>query len=930
MALSERTRIGPYEILAPLGAGGMGEVYKARDTRLERTVAIKVLPQHLSASPEIRQRFEREARTISQLSHPHVCALYDVGREGETEYLVMEYLEGETLSDRLAKGSLPLSQTLRFGVEIADALDKAHRQGIVHRDLKPGNVMLTKSGVKLLDFGLAKAMAQPVKESGHTSLPTVMGTGENLTQEGTILGTFQYMAPEQLEGREADGRTDIFSFGCVLYEMATGKKAFSGLSQASLISSIMKEDPAPVSAVQPTSPPALDRVIRKALAKDPEDRWQSAGDLGSELKWIAEGGSASGIAAPHVAAPSRRKRSALLPWAAALVLAAAGFAVGRLFQRAPEAAVFRASIDLPPQLDLEVNNASLALSPDGTTLALAATGADGRRLIWVRRMDGFAVQPLAGTDDAMIPFWSPDSRSIGFFADRKLKRVPAAGGVVQTICDAADGRGASWSVDDVIAFAPAPFGGLWRVPAVGGTPAPLTRADKPGSTHRLPWFLPDGKRLLYFAGSQTSDTQKESAIEVLDLGSGKSTLVARENSEGRFAEPGYLLFVREGNLMAQPIDPSSLKTTGGAVPIAEGVFFQPFRWYGNFTVSRTGRLVYQGSGAARKSQLTWFDVDGKELGRVGEPARFLSVALSPDAERAVVTKISGPGGAKPEAWLYDLARGVGARFSFGEEGSNFPIWSPDGRQVAYGDPGGGVSVKAADGTSAPKAIWPAKTNVWPLSWSPDGKLILLRVQDPKTGGVDLWVLPLEGDGGPSTDPTTEGRPPAEGNVGRRPAVTQPPAVGDAVRRTAAPQARRLVSTVPEEFFSGSISRDGKWLQYGSNESGRREIYIVPFPGLGEKRQVSTAGATVGRFLGDRALVYAQPPESKLFAVDLEVRGTSLLVGPPRPIFGGKPAPRGPFDVTADGKRFLIAAPAEDGASAQIRLVSDWRAELGKR
>ena len=393
----------------------------------------------------------------------------------------MELLEGETLSDRLGKGSLPLAQTLRFGVEIADALDKAHRQGIVHRDLKPGNVMLTKSGVKLLDFGLAKAMAPAAPPSGATSLPTVMGKGgENLTQEGTILGTFQYMSPEQLEGKEADGRTDIFAFGCVLYEMATGRKAFTGASQASLISSIMKEEPAPVSVVLPTSPPALDRVIRKALSKDPEDRWQSAGDLGSELKWIAEGGSASGIAAPTL--PSRRGRMTWLPWAAALVLAAGAFAVGLRARRAPEASLTRSSIEIPPEMDLD-RWTSPAISPDGSTLVFAATGSDRKRQLWVRRMDGFAVQPLAGTDEAMGPFWSPDSRSIGFFAARKLKRVPAAGGAVQTICDASDGRGASWSVDDVIVFAPAPFGGLFQVPATGGAPVAVTKRRRRGPDH---------------------------------------------------------------------------------------------------------------------------------------------------------------------------------------------------------------------------------------------------------------------------------------------------------------------------------------------------------------------------------------------------------------------------------------------------------------
>ncbi len=865
----------------------MGEVYKAKDTRLERTVAVKVLPQHLSSSPEVRQRFEREAKTISQLSHPHICSLYDVGREGETEYLVMEYLEGEALSERLVKGSLPLSQTLRFGVEIADSLDKAHRQGIVHRDLKPGNVMLTKTGVKLLDFGLAKAMAPSASPSGATSLPTVMGTGENLTQEGTILGTFQYMAPEQLEGKEADGRTDIFAFGCVLYEMATGKKAFSGSSQASLISSIMKEEPTPVSTVEPTSPPALDRVIRKALAKDPEDRWQSAGDLGSELKWIGEGGSQTGIPAP--ALPSRRRRSAWLPWAAALLLAAGGFAAGGFLRRPPAVPVLRASIELPPKMELDIQNTSMALSPDGQTLALAGSGADGKRQLWVRRMDGFGIQPLAGTDDATIPFWSPDSRFIGFFADHKLKKIPASGGTAQTICDAADGRGGSWSVKDVIVFAPAPFGGLSKVSAAGGAPAALTKATGPGASHRLPFFLPDGRHLLYVSGGQTSDVEKTTAIEALDLETGKSTLVARENSEGRYTEPGYLLFMREGNLMAQPFDASSLKTKGEAVPIAEGVYFMPPRWSGNFAASRNGRLVFQPGGAGRRRQLTWFDLEGKELGKVGEPANTFAFSLSPDGARAAVTVLSGHGGAVPEVWLYEISRGVASRFTFSDQGTYFGQWSPDGRQVAFGDYGGGISVKPADGTSEPKKLWSANTNTWPLSWSPDGKLLLFRVQDPKSGGLDLWILPLEGDS----------------------------------------KARPLIAT-PAEEANGSISPDGKWLLYTSNESGRREIYVVPFPGLGEKRQVSTGGATGGNWLGGSAIVFSQPPEGKLFVVDLEVRGTTLMIGPPRPVFGGKPAPRGTSDVTSDGKRLLYAVPVEESGSTELRLVSDWTAELRKR
>jgi Tol biopolymer transport system component len=890
MTLSAGTRLGPYEILSPIGAGGMGEVYKAKDTRLERTVAVKVLPQHLSSSPEIRQRFEREAKTVSQFSHSHICALYDVGREGETEYLVMEYLEGQTLSEKLATGALPLEQTLRYAVEIADALDKAHRQGIVHRDLKPGNVMITKSGVKLLDFGLAKAMAPVAQTSGMTALPTMAGVpDQNLTQEGTILGTFQYMAPEQLEGREADARSDIFAFGCVLYEMATGRKAFTGKSQASLISSIMKEEPAPISQVSPMTPPALERVVRKCLAKDPEDRWQSAADLGSELQWIAAGGSQTGIAAPVAA--SRHHRLAWQPWAAAVVLAAAAFAAGRLLRHAPpEAPVLRSAIDLPPRMDLEAQNTSLALSPDGSTLALAAEGSDGKRQLWVRPMNGFAIQALAGTDDATCPFWSPDSKFIGFFADHKLKKVPAAGGTVLTICDAPDGRGASWSVNDVIVFAPAPFGGLSKVAAAGGTPAPVTREEAPGMTDRVPWFLPDGKRLLYFSGSPTSDKEKTSAIRVLDLDSGKSSLVAREQSEGRWVEPGYLLFVRDGNLMAQPMDGSSLKATGEAVPIAERIHFNPARWAGNFTASNTGRLVFQGEGWGRKEQLTWFDVDGKELGKVGEPASFISLSVSPDPTRAAATLATTAQAASAwEVWLYDLQRGVASRFSFAGQGNYFPQWSPDGRRIVYALSAGGLVVKDADGTTEPKTLWAAKTNTWPLSWSPDGKYLVFRLQDPKSGGIDLWLLPMDGSG----------------------------------------KARPLIATPAEEAM-GRISPDGKWLLYSSNESGRRELYVVPFPGLGEKRQISTSGASAGWWMGNNRIAFVQPPDDKLFVVDVETRGSSFLVGAVRIAFGGRPLPRGPLSPTEDGKRLLIAVPTDENASPQVRLVSNWPAELKKK
>jgi Tol biopolymer transport system component len=893
VTLAAGTRLGPYEILAPIGAGGMGEVYKATDTRLDRTVAVKVLPQHLSASPEIRQRFEREAKTISQLSHSNICALYDVGNQDGVEFLVMELLEGETLSDRLARGPLPLEQVLRFGTQIADALDKAHRQGIVHRDLKPGNVMITKSGVKLLDFGLAKAMAAPVP-SAVTSLPTMMGSrSPNLTEAGTILGTFQYMAPEQLEGKEADARSDLFSFGAVLYEMATGKKAFTGSSQASLIGSILRDDPAPISEIVPMTPPALNRVVKTCLAKDPEDRFQTAHDVKLQLEWVAEGGSQAGLPAPVVA---RRKNREKLAWAAALALGVAGFAAAWWLHRPAPVPLLRASIELPPRMDFDPQNTSLALSPDGATLALVASGPDGKRQIWVRRMDGFAVQPLAGTEGATCPFWSPDSKFIGFFADAKLKKVPSASGTVQTICDAPDGRGASWGDRDVIVFAPAPFGGLSKVSAAGGSPTVLTHEDKPGATDRLPWFLPGGKRVLYVSGSVSSDKEKTTAITCLDLDSGKSTVVAKESSEGRYAEPGYLLFVREGNLMAQPFDASGAKTTGEAVPIAERVRFTAPRWSGNFSASQTGRLVFHAGGISRRTQLTWFDLDGKELAKVGEPGNVASTSMSPDGLRAGATVLGASSGTLPEVWIYELDRGVSSRFVFGGQGSYFPLWSPDSKLVAYGDVGGGIVVKPADGTSEPKMLWPAKTNTWPLSWSPDGKLIVFRVQDPKTGGLDLWLMDVDG--------------------------SKP--------------ARPLIAT-PAEEIAAAISPDGKWLAYSSNESGRREIYAVPFPNLGEKRQVSSAGGSWPGWLGPNRIYFVQEGENKLYVVPVEERGASLLVGAAQLLFGGKALPRpmamgaGPgLSASPDGKRLLIPVPVDEESSPLVRVVSDWVSEIKKK
>ncbi|HEY3124850.1 MAG TPA: protein kinase, partial [Thermoanaerobaculia bacterium] len=593
----------------------------------------KVLPSHLSSSSETRQRFEREAKTISQLSHPHICALYDVGNQDGVEYLVMEYLEGETLADRLLKGPLPTDQTLRFGIEIADALDKAHRQGVVHRDLKPGNVMLTKSGVKLLDFGLAKAVQPAASVSALTSMPTETPA---LTAEGTILGTFQYMAPEQLEARDTDARTDIFAFGAVVYEMATGQKAFSGRSRASLIGAILKDEPPPISAVQPMTPPALDRVVKTCLAKDPEDRWQTARDVVLELGWIAEG-SQAGTTPPAVAARRSRERvawilSALLAIALALTLVLPYLGRART---SSEGRAVRLSV-LPPEKGRFMPG-TIALSPDGTRLAFVAADADGRSLLWIRSLDALEARPLPGTERAYAPFWSPDGRFLAFFAEGKLKRVEASGGPPQilsnltgTLSAGTVGRGGTWNREGVILFAPNPGGPLVRIADTGGAPAPVTKLDvsRQENSHRWPVFLPDGRRFLYFARSRLKENH---AIFVGSLDSKETRFLMAGATNVLFSpgpsvgSRGYLLFELNRWLVTRSLDISTLRFEGEPIPIAERVQASDPFTAAMFSVSETGVLAYgkgvtTGSGPSR---LAWFDRGGKELGTVDSPGYCL-------------------------------------------------------------------------------------------------------------------------------------------------------------------------------------------------------------------------------------------------------------------------------------------------------------------
>lgn len=880
MSLSAGMSLGPYEIQAPAGSGGMGEVYKARDVRLDRTVAIKILPSELADNSESRQRLEREARTISKLSHPHICALYDIGHQEGTDFLVMEYVEGETLEKRLLRGFLPTEQVLKIGIEIAGALDKAHRQGITHRDLKLGNIMLTKSGAKLLDFGLAKLKQQPTPAA--VALTEITAETRKLTAEGMLVGTFQYMAPEQLEGKEADARTDVFALGAVLYEMATARPAFTGKSRASLIAAILSSEPPPITQVRSMSPLALDHVVKTCLAKDPDDRWQSAADVARELKWISQLGPTAGLAAPAAAKP--RWQASVLWGTVSALLVLAALALGYWMHAPQPGAVTLSSINLSPDTTLAYAG-DFAVSPDGRQLILVASVSAGPTQLWMRSLDTLTAHALVGTEGASYPFWSPDSRYIGFFADGKLKKIEAAGGPAQTVCPAEDGRGGTWSPGGVIVFAPGQVTGLFRVSSSGGTPIQLTRTKTADETHRWPHFLPDGKHVLFFKGRSA----QEGGIYVLSLDSPNSIQVENDVSEAVYAEPGYLVFWREGNLVVQPFDTRKLRAFGEAAPLAEGVLADPLRVKAAFSLSQSGLLVYQGGSG--KAQLTWLDLDGNRLGTVGKPGDISEVVLSPDGKRALVD-VPDPSGWSIDLWLYDLTRGVPTRMTFGRGSNTGATWSPDGRRFVFTSTRNGFDelyLKAADGRSVEQLVLSGEGDKQVSDWSPDGKYVAYSIRGPKTKKFDIWILPINGDRKPH--PFIEG----EGND-----------------------------------QEGQFSPDGRWFLYRSDESGRAEIYVVPFPGPGGRWQVSSGGTIGGGWIGNVGILYFDVdgrPES----VQVDGRGADFKLGSTRPIFSKLPSVFRDSTggaITRDGRRALIALRV-GSSGAPLTLMTNWSAELKK-
>jgi len=895
VTLSSGTRLGPYEVISPLGAGGMGEVYKAKDTRLGRDVAVKVLPAHLTDDPDVKARFEREAHAISQLTHPHICTLYDVGNSSGVEYLVMELLEGQTLADRLEKGPLPAEQVLKFGVEIADALDRAHRAGIVHRDLKPGNVMLTKSGVKLLDFGLAKVAASGESVSELSSLPTQ--ASRPLTQKGTVMGTFQYMAPEQLEGKDADARTDIFAFGCVLYEMATGRRAFTGATQAALVSAILRDEPRPISAVAPLAPAALDRLVKTCLAKDPEDRWQSARDVRNELAWIGQAGSQPAAPAPVITPRKNRER---LAWA--LAIAAAGVAVAAIVASLRFAGrvrmldqPLRSSIVMPENTAVR----GVALSPDGRRLAFVARDASGQSHLWVRALDAYAVTPLPGTASSSFPFWSPDGRFIAFFADGKLKKIDAAGGPPQVICDAPEARGGTWSRDGIIVFATVVDGPLFRVSAAGGTPAVLTKLDRArGETsHRWPLFLPDGLHFVYLVANFASPGDMAGmGIYERTLDSGKEKLLSSARSSVAFVPfspgglDGSLLFFRDGNLMAQPFDGKNSRTTDDPVPIAEDVQYFPQTQYGLFSASRNGTFVYQARSTPGVSQLLWFDRGGRQTGSLGVPANQANPRLSPDGKRVALDVTDGQSG-NTDVWIYEESGGIPSRFTSHPSLDTTPIWSPDGARVVFNSLRQGhpdLYGKAATGVGNDEPVLVNARTKYPLDWSRDGRFILFRAID-ENSNFELWYLPA----------------------------------GD----------RQSIAYLKPRFgvSHGQFSPDGKWVAYSSNESGRWEVYVSSFPIPGGNWKISSAGGSEPRWRSDGKELFYLASDGKLMAVEVK-EGPPFEGGVATALFPTKRRERisatdiFSYDVSADGQHFLVNTDVGEIASSPLNLILNWTAD----
>ena len=880
-------QLGNYELLSLVGAGGMGEVYRARDIRLPRLVAIKVLRGDIARSEEVRQRFEREARAISSLNHPHICTLYDIGRENGVDYLVMELVEGETLEDRLREGALQLDQAVLYAIQIADALDQAHRRGVVHRDLKPGNIMLTKAGVKLLDFGLAKLQTVSIGAPGQDPSMRLA------SREGTILGTPQYMAPEQVRGKVADPRTDIFALGAVLFEMIAGQRAFQGATEADVATAILSTEPRNLSSLQGCVPARLDHVVKRCLAKDLDERWQTARDVMLELEWIGEGPETAPL---PTAAPSLRQ---WLGWITTAILAVALACFALLYP--PRATKFppgTVRFTVLPPADSTLEDSAPALSPDGSRLAFVATE-QGHPRLWIRSLDSLTAQPLPGTEGASSPFWSPEGRVIAFFAGGKLKKIDLSGKAPQTLCDAPAARGGAWSHEGVILFAPRVTDRLYRIPAAGGEPTPVTKLDptRAENSHRWPYFLPDGRHFLYFIRAGKPDSQGifVGALEAKPNATDRQLLV-NVDSNAEFVRSrsgaGFLLFVREGALTAQPFDAGRLVTTGEAFPVMENVSSLKNDAASFFSVSESGALAYADLPAARESQLVWFDRSGARLKEMHEPGVYSHLRLSQDAKQAALDALD-PYKGTFDIWLVQFPHGLRTRFTSGPTAVMYPIWSPDGGQILFSSSRDGVYnlyEKANTGAGVEQLLYQSNESKWPTDWSRDGRFIIYQVDDPKTHR-DLWALPMIGE-------------------------------------------RKPFPFLRTEFIeqNARFSPNGRWVAYASDESGASEVYVRSFPDASGKHRVSSHGGDRPVWRGDGKELFYVAPQGELMAAPV-IAGDAFETGAAERIGGNiRLEPNSVvwdtnYDEAANGQRFLAAIPVVRTNTAPITIVLNWPAQL---
>ena len=870
-----------YKIIEKLGQGGFGEVYLAEDSRLNRKVALKILPQHLSERAELRERFEREARAVSSLNHPHICTLHDIGEQDGIHYLVMEHLVGETLEARLAKGALPLEQTLEYAIQIADALDKAHRQGVVHRDLKPGNIMLVKSGAKLLDFGLAKLQAVETP-TNLSALPTEQA---NLTAEGTILGTLQYMAPEQLEAKEADARTDIFAFGAVVYEMATGKKAFEGKSQASLIAAIMGQDPRPMSELQPMTPSTLDHVVRRCLAKEPDKRWQVASDVMEELGWVTEAGT-SADSLPAAAAPAAWKKA--IPWGIAVT--AVIMAGANTFWSSPQpesVPLKKFSITLPPSAPLDSGgNSEVAVSRDGRHIVFVSEN----DTLYLRSLDNQSVVPISGTEGGRTPWFSPDGEWVAFSVAGKLKKVPLRGGAQMTLCDA-PGLGAqgSWGPRNTIVFSnTGTDGSLYRVSAAGGnreilaTPDP----DKGEFQYLHPEILPDGKAVLFSVQMEDSSAQ----IAVVSLETGEQTTVLEDGGgQPHYTPTGHLVYAQDGTLMGVPFNLERQEVMGQPAPIHEGVRGGGATGSTDYALSGEGTLVYVPDfvGPGQRS-LVWVDRKGESEPFTDLQRQFSNPKFSPNGARLAVTVREEPAG--QNVWIYEMASRILTPFTFQAPQARSPIWTVDGKHLTFSldlEPGG-IFWRPVDGSREREQLTQMQQAIIqiPNSWSRDG---VLAYSEGLPNNGDIWTLSVEGERQPQEFVVTEFNE-------RHP----------------------------------MFSPNGRWIAFTSDQSRRDEIYVKAYPGPGGMVQISNEGGNQPLWARDGEELFYRNGD-KMMMVSVQTKPTFKMLAVPRVLFQDSYIPGSfgwapNYDLTPDGERFVMVKQSETRAT-QINIVLNWFEEL---